>query len=365
MLTFPTQLAAIHKRLQAIDPERYAASRNYKHGALTYLSPYLSRGVLSTQRVYRYIRTMGLAWSKIEKLVQELAWRDYWQHVWRHKLAGIMTDLCNQQQPVRSHQLPTAIVKASTGIKAIDDAIAQFYTTGYMHNHMRMYVASICCNLAHVHWLAPARWMYSHLLDGDLASNHLSWQWVAGTFSKRKYYANQQNINFYFGGGQRDTFLDYDYSQLPKLKVPDVLLETMDSLCTTSLPTSRPLLLNRDKETLVYNYYNLDPYWYTQCDVQRILLLEPSFFSAYPVHKHCVDFIMALASNINKIQIFVGEFAELQQWVRIDKLLYKEHPTTRHYVGKEESRDWLVPIKGHYASFFAYWKQYKRILLAQ
>mgnify|MGYP006195700273 CR=1 FL=1 len=60
-----------------------------------------------------------------------------------------------------------------------------------------MYLAAMVCNNAKSHWLTPARWMYYHLLDGDLASNALSWQWVAGTFSHKKYIANQQNINKY------------------------------------------------------------------------------------------------------------------------------------------------------------------------
>ena len=63
--------------MHKIDPIQYAISRNYKDGAVTYLSPYISRGVLSTQQVYAHILTLDLSWSKSEKLIQELAWRDY------------------------------------------------------------------------------------------------------------------------------------------------------------------------------------------------------------------------------------------------------------------------------------------------
>ena len=79
--------------------------------------------------------------------------------------------------------MPKAVVEANTTIDAIDEAINELYQNGYMHNHMRMYLASLCCNIAKCHWKHPAKWMYFYLLDGDLASNTLSWQWVAGSNS--------------------------------------------------------------------------------------------------------------------------------------------------------------------------------------
>jgi deoxyribodipyrimidine photo-lyase len=60
-----------------------------------------------------------------------------------------------------------------------------------------MYIASLACNVAQSQWRIPAKWMYYHLLDADWASNALSWQWVAGTNSNKKYFANQNNINKY------------------------------------------------------------------------------------------------------------------------------------------------------------------------
>ena len=100
---------------------------------------------------------------------------------------AIFTDLKQDQPKVDHHELPTAIEHAKTGIDAIDNGIKELYQTGYMHNHARMYTAMLTCNIAQAHWLSPAKWMYYHLLDGDLASNMLSWQWVAGSFSSKKY----------------------------------------------------------------------------------------------------------------------------------------------------------------------------------
>lgn len=68
-----------------------------------------------------------------------------------------------------------------------------------MHNHLRMYIAGTITNVSHAHWRVPSLWLYSHLLDGDITSNTCSWQWNAGTFSSKKYLANQENINTYTG----------------------------------------------------------------------------------------------------------------------------------------------------------------------
>ena len=71
MITFPTALDAINQRIEKIDPVKYARSRNFSDGAVTYLSPYLSRGVISTKQVFEHLLSLDLAWHRIEKLVQE------------------------------------------------------------------------------------------------------------------------------------------------------------------------------------------------------------------------------------------------------------------------------------------------------
>ena len=63
----------------------------------------------------------------------------------------INQDLKNEQKPILNHAIPKAIVEANTGINEVDNAIKTLYDTGYMHNHMRMYVASLCCTIAKSH----------------------------------------------------------------------------------------------------------------------------------------------------------------------------------------------------------------------
>lgn len=266
----------------------------------------------------------------------------------------------NTQSDVISHNIPKAIVEADTGIKVVDEAIESLYTTGYMHNHMRMYVASICCNIAKCHWLSPARWMYSHLLDGDLASNQLSWQWVAGAFSNKKYYANQGNINKFFNSNQKGTFLDVEYSEFSEMAVPKKLEETLEFKSNIELPKTQKPELDKNKATLIYNYYNLDPHWHKNEDYQRVLLLEPSVFNKYPVAQKNIQFALDLAENINGIEVFVGEFDELENEIGKDNNIYKEHPLNKNYRGTEEPRDWISSVTGYHSSFFSYWKKAKK-----
>ncbi len=240
---FPTNFNEILQRVDRINPLKYGASRNFIDGAVTYLSPYISRGVISTKYILNHLLAKGYDLSKIEKFIQELAWRDYWQQVWVAKGPTINSDLKNTQEKVLNYGISSSVIKGSTGIKAIDQAIIEFYKTGYIHNHVRMYIASMACNIAQSHWKQPAQWMYYHLLDADWASNALSWQWVVGSNSNKKYYANQENINKYCYTHQKGTFLDTGYEEFQNLKIPENLREIEVINLVTSLPNTNPIII--------------------------------------------------------------------------------------------------------------------------
>ena len=344
-------------QIDQIQPVRYGRTRNFIDGDVTRLSPYISRGVISTKQVFEHTLERDFDPKKIEKFIQELAWRDYWQQVWIAKGERINEDLRFPQTPVENRGISTAILEAKTGIEAIDQAIEDFYETGYLHNHVRMYLASIACNIAKSHWWTPARWMYYHLLDADWASNALSWQWVAGSNSSKKYYANQQNINKYCHTRQRNTFLDVDYAEFDTLKTPPVLQDIVQPRLSTPLPEKTPIDVQPNLPALIYNFYNLDPRWKEDLPANRILLLEPSHFEQYPVSSKTIDFILALGKNIEGLQVYTGEFDELVKEYSLQDIYFKEHPLNRHYRGTEESRDWMFDVEGYFPSFFAFWKK--------
>jgi deoxyribodipyrimidine photo-lyase len=193
----PTRSAAL-ARIARVRPAAYARTRNHLEGAVTGLSPYLTHGVVTLREVLGGVLQRE-SLTVQHKLVFELGWREFFRHVRRHAGDGILQSLHPGPRPDAACDavLPADVREARTGVPAIDEAVRTLYATGTLHNHARMWLASYVVHLRHVHWRAGADWMVAHLLDGDLASNHLSWQWVAGTGSHKPYLFNADNVARY------------------------------------------------------------------------------------------------------------------------------------------------------------------------
>jgi len=352
---------AIIDRIEGIDPIEYGKSRNYINGAVTQLSPFISRGVISTKQVFDSVMKKGYAIEEIESFIKELAWRDYWQQIWIVRGSEINSDIRNPQPRAERNGVPANIINGKTGIQAINKGIAEFYKTGYLHNHLRMYIASCATNLGRCAWIQPAHWMYYYLLDADWASNALSWQWVCGAKSNKLYFANQENINKYCDTNQTKTFLDVSYEEIETIGIPKELSELETFQLKTKLPiTSFPTIKNGDT-CFIYNFYNIDPMWRNDEEGARILLLEPSVFDKYPVSEKSIQFCIDLAKeNIPNIQIFVGEFSDLQSIPDV-KFIFKEHPLNTYH-GIQDEREWISSVKGDFPSFFAFWKKVRKEL---
>lgn len=197
-------LAAAKQRLAAIDPINYGSTRNYGNGKVTRLSPYLHHGILSLNEVRNHALTMCSDPKQIKKFLQELGWRDFWQRVAAQNPQWLWQDA----EPYKTgftpydyaDDLPEDIRTGQTGVACVDHFIADLLQTGYVHNHGRMYLASYVVHFRRVKWQAGAQWFLEHLLDGDLASNNLSWQWVASTFGNKPYIFNLENVEKFFAG---------------------------------------------------------------------------------------------------------------------------------------------------------------------
>jgi deoxyribodipyrimidine photo-lyase len=186
---------AAASQLAALRPGAYGPTRNYLSGAVSRLSPYVRHGVLS-------LRELREAGDRSFKFVQELAWRDYWQRLYAMWGNGIWEDREPAKTGVREYaaELPEDIPAGRTGLACMDAFAAELRETGYLHNHARMWVAAYVVHFRRVRWQAGARWFLQHLLDGDPASNNLSWQWVASTFGSRPYIFNRENLERYTEG---------------------------------------------------------------------------------------------------------------------------------------------------------------------
>ena len=204
--------------------------------------------------------------------------------------------------------------------------------------------------------------MYYHLLDGDWASNALSWQWVVGANSHKKYIANQENINKYFNTNDSDTFLDKPYETLYPIDPIDVLSSSFSPHLETNLPKSNSSI-DPNLPVVLYTTYNLDPNWLKELDANRVLLLEPSHFEKYPISDRVLKFILKLGENIAGLQLFVGSYKKLCDQTKGQLHYFKEHPFYSHFEGEKHDRDWLSQNVEVHTSFFKFWKRIKKELL--
>ena len=215
--------------LSQIDPITYERTRNFGDGHITRLSPYIRHGILSLNEVRNHVLTKCSTPGQVKKFIQELAWRDFWQRVYGAHPSWAWQDV----EPYKTgfiasdymDMLPDDIAHGATGIACIDMFINELLTTGYVHNHARMYLASYIVHFRRIKWQVGAQWFLEHLLDGDVASNNLSWQWIASTFSNKPYIFNLENVAKYFAttidvSPQNNALLNASYETLNQFLFP-------------------------------------------------------------------------------------------------------------------------------------------------
>jgi deoxyribodipyrimidine photo-lyase len=215
----------------AMQPRLYDVTRNDGDGAVTRLSPYIHHGILSLNEVREAAIARCDEPTQIKKFLQELAWRDFWQRVLSKHPHWAWSDAEPYKTGFTSQdyadELPADIATGHTGVACIDAFIQELLKTGYVHNHARMYLASYIIHFRRIKWQSGARWFLRHLLDGDLASNNLSWQWVASTFSQKPYVFNLENVHRYFGNlvntaPHENQVIDASYEDLQRKLFPNL-----------------------------------------------------------------------------------------------------------------------------------------------
>lgn len=181
---------------------RYAKGRNFDHGPgahrdVSQLSPYIRRRlVVERDVVAAALETHGLEGA--EKFIQEVIWRGYFKgwlerrpQVWDSYRDGLIRDLASLDTDRRLRRDVETAVAGQTGLDCFDAWARELVETGYLHNHARMWFASIWIFTLELPWRVGADFFYRHLLDGDPASNTLGWRWVAGLHTRGKPYKAQ------------------------------------------------------------------------------------------------------------------------------------------------------------------------------
>jgi deoxyribodipyrimidine photo-lyase len=198
-LDFPGGRTAGLARLKASNPAAYGRTRNFLDAPVTKLSPYLRHGMLELTEVADHFRANFPA-EQVEELLRQLAWRDYFEKVLAWHGVGLDDDLeVPKHHAPRRPDLPVDIATGRTGLPCVDGMVRSLVDDGYLHNHERLWFAAYVCHFRGVRWQAGAELFRHYLLDGDIASNSCSWQWVESTFASKPYFMNKENVAKYSG----------------------------------------------------------------------------------------------------------------------------------------------------------------------
>ena len=181
----------------------YSKLRNFDFGPdkrsnVSCLSPYITHGIINELEVINK-SLKKLSFVKNEKFIQEVLWRVYWKgwlelrpNVW----SDYLIELDNLRDEFKSNHSYLKAIEGKTDIDCFNQWIIELKENNYLHNHARMWFASIWIFTLELPWQLGAEFFMKHLLDGDAASNTLGWRWVAGVQTQGKHYlASEWNIN--------------------------------------------------------------------------------------------------------------------------------------------------------------------------
>ncbi len=180
----------------------YSKLRNFDFGPekrsnISCLSPYITHGIINEQEVIQKALSK-FSFSKNEKFIQEVLWRTYWKgwlelrpNVW----ADYLIELNQFKNEFKDNKDYIAAIEGKTKVDCFNEWVNELRENNYLHNHTRMWFASIWIFTLELPWQLGAEFFMQHLYDGDAASNTLGWRWVAGVQTQGKHYlASEWNI---------------------------------------------------------------------------------------------------------------------------------------------------------------------------
>ena len=217
----PETTAWVPRRAAALDRldcfttsagSEYARQRNFdfgagKHGKVSQLSPWIRHRLILEEEVLRAV-LQAHDLTRAEKFIQEVFWRGYFKgwlehrpDVWRYYKSDLMDLFDKLEMDASLARRYDEAVSGRTGLSCFDTWARELIETGYLHNHARMWFASIWIYTLRLPWQLGADFFYRHLMDGDPASNTCSWRWVCGLHTIGKtYLARASNIEKFTGG---------------------------------------------------------------------------------------------------------------------------------------------------------------------
>ncbi len=180
----------------------YSKLRNFDYGPenrsnISCLSPYITHGIINEKEVIKKSLNK-FSFAKNEKFIQEVLWRTYWKG-WLELRPSVWTDFLVELKKIKedfqNNQTYKNAIEGKTNVECFNYWVNELKENNYLHNHTRMWFASIWIFTLNLPWQLGAEFFMQHLYDGDAASNTLGWRWVAGVQTQGKHYlASEWNI---------------------------------------------------------------------------------------------------------------------------------------------------------------------------
>lgn len=369
------------QRLATIDADAYHQTRNHLDGAATRLSPYLRHGCLSLQETVNSVRQS--AGKRGVKLIAELSYRDYFRQVWYRFGEAIKQPMESPKVALGTQPLPDFIAQGFTGLVCMDEIVRQLRQEGYVHNHARMWFAAYVLHWLKVDWRQAADWFEQNLLDGDLASNHLSWQWIGASFSHKPYFFNKENI-VKFGGGHwcqqcpvRCPF-DASYETLHQQLFGAPPPQTGDEAAASHsayLPveiTAQHLPLRDDSAVVWLHDEMLSPeHALLKSKAPRVFVFDPALYGQWPLKR--LQFMADCLSEIPETDIWLGSTAQVLASYSQRHIISQNTPNALLKAAADDARlTWLQEpslYDTHFSDhelmrFSRYWKKVEPLVFA-
>jgi len=190
------------------DVVNYSSKRNYDFGPIdrknvSCLSPYISHRLIDEYEISKKVLSKH-PYQKVEKYIQEIYWRVYWKG-WLELRPKVWSDFIEDLATIEESENYHLAINGQTEIECFNDWVKEIKEYNYLHNHARMWFASIWIFTLGLPWQKGAEFFMKYLLDGDAASNTLSWRWVGGLQTKGKHYLAQSwNISKFLNKQYKD-----------------------------------------------------------------------------------------------------------------------------------------------------------------
>jgi len=224
-MNFETSRSSALNKLNSFienDILNYNSKRNFDFGIknrnnVSCLSPYITHRLITEYETVKKV-LLKHPFQKVDKFIQEIFWRIYWKG-WLELRPKVWSDFTGDLKDINEDDNYKKAINGETQIKCFNDWVKELKENNYLHNHTRMWFASIWIFTLNLPWQKGAEFFIKNLLDGDAASNTLSWRWVAGLQTKGKHYVAQSwNINKFTNNKYQNVKLNEKVSPLTDVR---------------------------------------------------------------------------------------------------------------------------------------------------